>query len=145
VPLTRSSAEGKPVKFSTDRRFLSRACAMGFDSFGVVGAGQPVVCGDGRRTYLWMSLDRNDALPAHPHPVRVTLGGVVPQRDGGSASPVAARRASRSASRTAVSPASRPIARPEPAGWLLRFSLWGWQLRRLAGLVADQRRRERQG
>jgi hypothetical protein len=144
--LLMSSVEGQPVRFATDRRFLARACALGFDVFGVVGAGHPVVCRDGRRTYLWMTLDRKAALPPHPYSLHVPLGGVVPHPAEVSESAAGGRRTRQPAPQAVVVSSGRTFGRGNSGGgWLFRFSLWGRQLRRLADLVADQRRRERSG
>jgi hypothetical protein len=142
--LAGSSIEGKPVRFATDRRLLARACALGFDTFAVAGAGKPVVCRDGKRTFVWMTLDARDVLPPHARPSGVGLSGV--SRPPEQVIPISRereRRATRPAARRSVALANRDVGRPRPVGWLGRLSLFAEQFRRLAGLVAEQRQRER--
>jgi hypothetical protein len=56
VVLSRSTVEGSPVRFSTDRGYLLRAAELGFPSLRAFGPEKPVLCKDGRRTYMWMTL-----------------------------------------------------------------------------------------
>jgi hypothetical protein len=133
ILLPASAVEGKAVKFVTDRQYLARALKLGFDSFQVLGPGRPVACRDGRRTYLWMTLDQT-AVPPHPFPARGAGAG-----------------APRPAARPATTPCpagprrrrgAQPAAAVSAAG---RLSLWSAGLRNLAGLVREHRRRERGG
>jgi hypothetical protein len=63
VPLARSAATGPKVRLCTPRRLLHRALTLGFRELVVVSADAPLVCRDGRRTYVWMPLDQKGAIP----------------------------------------------------------------------------------
>jgi len=63
VLLARSSASGAPARLCLDRRYLRRALQLGFAELQVERPGAPVVCRDGRRTYLWMPLDQGGVVP----------------------------------------------------------------------------------
>ncbi|MHB8736462.1 MAG: hypothetical protein ACYC6M_14260, partial [Terriglobales bacterium] len=75
VVLAGSTVTGKAVRLATDRRLLARACALGFTEFRVNNASSPVICRDGSRLFLWMTLDAKGALPPHPFPLRLSLTG----------------------------------------------------------------------
>jgi hypothetical protein len=147
VALPGSSVEGKPVRFATDRRLLARACELGFHTFMVAGPGLPVVCRDGDRTYVCMTLDGRSALPPHGCPLRVSLEEAA-KRPIGTATP---RGGAGRWARVAQAPfpgarSERKAAASVPAkGVRTLLSLWAEPLGRLAGLVRDQRRRERSG
>jgi hypothetical protein len=134
LPLPASAVEGKAVKFVTDRQYLARAVKLGFDSFQVLGPGRPVACQDGRRTYVWMTLDQT-AVPPHPSPAQAERGRATRPsgRPGASPCPAGLRR-------RRATPRVAPAA--SAAG---RLSLWAAGLRNLAGLVREHRRRERGG
>jgi hypothetical protein len=131
--LPASAVEGQAVKFVTDRQYLARALKLGFDSFQVPGPGRPVACRDGRRTYVWMTLDQTP-VPPHPSPARVDRAGA-PRLAGGRATttcPAGPRR-------------RRDTPRVAAASAVGRLALWAAGLRNLAGLVREHRRREREG
>jgi hypothetical protein len=129
VALPLSTVEGKKVQFVIDRTLLERALALGFRSFAVAGPGQPTVCRDGSRTFVCVTIDGKEALPPHPYPVRVSLDGTL--RSNGAA--VAA---------DGLHPSPKAI----PARGLPDLlGLWSRTFGRLAGLVTEQRRRERCG
>ncbi len=134
VALPLSSVDGKRLRFAIDRRLLARACALGFPSFSVAGPGQPVVCRDGARTFVCVTMDGKDALPPHPFPVRVPLDGKT--QPAGTAPAVRAGGAEARPRRKA--------AATVPAGGLPSlFGRWSKALGRLTELVSEQRRRER--
>jgi hypothetical protein len=133
--LPASAVEGKAVRFVIDRQYLARALKLGFDSFQVLGPGRPLACRDGRRTYVWMTLDQT-AVPPHPSPARAAPAGVPRPAGGREAAP---HRAGPWPRRRAAQPAA---AARSAVG---RLSLWAAGLRNLAGLVREQRRRERSG
>jgi len=134
LPLPASAVEGKAVKFVTDRQYLARALRLGFDTFEVLGPGRPVACRDGRRTYVWMTLDQT-AVPPHPSPARADRAGA--PRPAGRP-PAAPRRAGPWPRRRGAQPAAAVSA-------VGRLTLWAAGLRNLAGLVREHRRRERGG
>jgi hypothetical protein len=136
VPLPGSWVEGPPVRFSTDRRLLRTACRLGFEEVALTGADKPAVCRDGDRVYAWVLL----APPAaRRHPVRVPPGGVAGRQAGSEPSPAAA--AFRLGGGRPAGGA--PAGGAQPAGWFPRLARWLRGVRRLAGLIADERRRER--
>jgi hypothetical protein len=134
VALPLSRVDGKAVRFATNRQYLGRACQLGFTNFAALGPDRPVVCRDGTRLFLWMTLPAKEVLPPHPFPVRVSLDSAPPR-------PVAGVRAGGFPARQATvrprTPSDRAAA--EEAGVLSLRPLAS----RLAGLVRDQRRRER--
>jgi hypothetical protein len=134
LSLPGSSVEGPAVRFVTDRQYLARALKLGFDSFEVPGPGRPVACRDGRRTYVWMTLDRT-AVPPHPSPARADRAGAPHPARGRAAAP---HRAGPWPRRRAAPPAAAGSA-------VGRLTLWAAGLRGLAGLVREHRRRERGG
>ncbi len=134
VALPRSSVDGKRLCFAIARRLLARACELGFPSFCVAGPGQPIVCRDGPRTFVCVTMGGKDALPPHPFPVRVPLDGQAQAAGAPSEKPVAAVDSRRG---------RKAAAAAEAGGLPSLFGRWSRALGRLAGLVSDQRRRER--
>jgi hypothetical protein len=144
--LASSTVQGKAVRFATARRYLARAVKLGFDAFEVSGGGKPVVCRAGPRTYVWMNLDPQDAVPPHPHPLRVPLLGPAEKYPGATGLPPRPPLGRPAQQPTGSPPASAPNgAGQQPVGWLGRLARWSAGVRRLAGLVAEQRRREGSG
>jgi hypothetical protein len=76
--LSRSAVVGPPVRFVTNRGYLARALRLGFAELLVVRPDVPVLCRDARRTYLWMPLGKDGALPPGGDVVRITPGGEAP-------------------------------------------------------------------
>jgi hypothetical protein len=72
VTLSRSSASGPPVRVRTDRRFLRRALRLGFTDLEVVKADQPLCCRDDTRSYVWVPLDPQAAMPPDADVLRIT-------------------------------------------------------------------------
>jgi hypothetical protein len=71
VPLVHSTATGPPMLLHLDRRLLHRAVAMGFRELEAVDADTPVMFRDRRRTFLWVLLDKKNAIPAGADVIRV--------------------------------------------------------------------------
>jgi hypothetical protein len=105
--LRRSAVAGPAVRFATNRRYLARALRLGFSELLVVKPDVPVLCRDGRRTYLWMPLGKESALPPGGDVARITPDGPAPE-----APPAAAER---SEPAMAKPPTNGHQPRPEPA------------------------------
>jgi len=78
VVLSRSQVVGPPVCFVSNRLYLARAVALGFTEFRVMKADVPVVCRQPDRTYLWMPLGKDGALPPSDDVLRITSAGDEP-------------------------------------------------------------------
>ena len=78
--LARSAYVGPPTMLSTDRAYLGRAARLGFAELLLAGAGDPVACRDGRRSYLWQPLSRESAIGPADDATRIdsTLPAAVP-------------------------------------------------------------------
>jgi hypothetical protein len=90
-----------------NRKYLLRALALGFTEFVAARADAPLQCQDGRRRYVWMTLDAKTAVPPRPEDVRI---------DPAAAEGAAPRRAPRAAAGTPVeAPANdEPLPRDQP-------------------------------
>lgn len=64
LALCGSQLTGTPVVINTNREYLTRAVALGFREICAVGNDTAIFCDDGRRHYLWMPLDANNAVKA---------------------------------------------------------------------------------
>jgi hypothetical protein len=62
--LSNSVRSGNEIRVNTNRRFLERAAQLGFERLAFVAPESPIVCRDGRRTYVWAVLNAKDAIPA---------------------------------------------------------------------------------
>ena len=60
--LSRSSYDGTPVRFQTNRDFLARAFRLDFAEVEVVDPASPLVCRAGRHAYAWQPLDAESAI-----------------------------------------------------------------------------------
>lgn len=107
--LARSRVEGGPVRFATDRTYLARAAKLGFGEVQVSAADRPVVCRDATRTYVWMPLGAEGALPPSPDALRASLPAATEKER--------VRAGRKKARHAARKPASAPV--PLPAGDLL--------------------------
>jgi hypothetical protein len=76
--LSGSRATGKPVRLNLDRRYLWRAIQLGFAEIQVAGPDQPVACRDRTRTYVFMPLDKEAAIPPGPDALRIASGEGAP-------------------------------------------------------------------
>ncbi len=63
IVLSSSRSTGEAVSFSTNRRYLARAVALGFREFSLFGANAPVLCQDEHRHYVWSVLDPCRVVP----------------------------------------------------------------------------------
>jgi hypothetical protein len=72
VTLSRSTTSGPPVRLCMNRGYVARAMKLGFTEVEVPGADKPLVCRDGRRVYVWMPLDRTEAVPPGPDSRRIS-------------------------------------------------------------------------
>jgi hypothetical protein len=79
--LSRSSYGGSPVRFQSNRDFLTRAIRLGFREIEIVDPTSPIVCRAGDRAYAWQPLDAESAIAPtedatrieshlHPSPTR---------------------------------------------------------------------------
>ncbi len=75
VVLARSHVEGPPRRLVSNRRYLARALRLGFTVIEAGPGEQPLVCRDGPRTYLWMTLSADAAVPPTSPDRRSAPGG----------------------------------------------------------------------
>ncbi len=66
LALSRSAVVGPPLRFVSSRCYLVRALQLGFTTLQLTKPTVPVVCRDERRTYVWVPLSPDDALPPEP-------------------------------------------------------------------------------
>jgi hypothetical protein len=64
--LAASPVEGFQLTLATDRRYLRRALQLGLTELEVVSPDRPVCCRDATRTFVWMPLSAEDAVPRKP-------------------------------------------------------------------------------
>ena len=65
--LQHSRWEGTPVRLSMNRQYLARALALGFREVAISNADKPLLCDDGRRQYVWSTLEKGDSLANGRH------------------------------------------------------------------------------
>lgn len=88
VKLERSEVTGKAVRLATDRRYLVRALKLGFTEVIALASDSPLLCRDGRRSYVWMPLESSAAVTLAVHAARNRRTKPVPQPNGeGNVSP----------------------------------------------------------
>jgi hypothetical protein len=92
IILSRSEVVGPAVRFVSPRPYLARALALGFTTFRVTRPDAPVVCAEASRTYVWMPLGPDGALPPGDEALRISSAGdapatPVPRKEGRSAMP----------------------------------------------------------
>src|SRR5262249_59943268 len=75
VRLSHSEVAGPPVRFATNRGYLARALRLGLAELVVLKPDTPVFCRDATRTYLWMPLGKDGALPPSDGAVRIASDG----------------------------------------------------------------------
>lgn len=73
LALPGSRLEGKPVRLATDRRYLQRALALGFRTFLISAAEQPILCQEGSNVFVWVPLSPEAALAPQRHAQRIVL------------------------------------------------------------------------
>ena len=78
VILSHSEVVGPAVRFASNRQFLARALQLGFTEFRVTKPDVPIVCTDKFRTYLWMTLGKDSALPPSDDVSRIYSAGEEP-------------------------------------------------------------------
>jgi hypothetical protein len=71
VVLTGSEVQGPPLRLVCNRGLLARALQLGFTEFALAGAEVPVVCRQPQRTFAWMPLGKDAALPPAADAVRI--------------------------------------------------------------------------
>jgi len=71
VILARSACSGEPLRVNTNRRYLARALALGFDAVHVTDPKSPILSSDQCRRYVWAPLDPGSALVATEDAVRI--------------------------------------------------------------------------
>jgi hypothetical protein len=72
VALTGSEVRGRPLRLVSNRGYLVRALQLGFSEFSLAGPEVPVVSRQpGRRTYAWMPLGKDGALPPAEDAIRI--------------------------------------------------------------------------
>jgi hypothetical protein len=64
--LQTSQRNGREVRLATDRRFLSRAIELGFESIYFDDDNHPAVCDDGHRTFVWALLAKDGIVAPAP-------------------------------------------------------------------------------
>ena len=69
--LSRSAYSGEPICINTDRRYLSRALALGFREMHLFGREIPVQCQDPHRQYVWALIDPESAVPESKNAIRI--------------------------------------------------------------------------
>jgi hypothetical protein len=73
--LSRSEVAGPPVCFVTNRGYLARAVQLGFTALEVTKPAVPIVCRDERRTFVWVPLAPDTALPPSADALRIGSDG----------------------------------------------------------------------
>ena len=71
IVLAGSSRAGSQLCLAIDRRYLERAVRLGFREVGFVSDEAPVVCRDGRRTYIWAVLSKEGIVQPAENSVRI--------------------------------------------------------------------------
>ena len=104
VVLTRSDVTGKPVRAACDRTFLIAALKRGFTRVAIASSDRPIVCRDGARTYLFMSLTDDVIVPT---PRSAAAKATTPPRGPG-------RRVGLPALPVVTKPRLKPRSRPAP-------------------------------
>jgi hypothetical protein len=66
---------GPPVRLVSNRLYLARAVQLGFTALDVIKPTVPIVCRDERRTYLWVPLGPDAALPTDDNALRICSDG----------------------------------------------------------------------
>jgi len=60
--LAKSEVTGQPVRLCCNRQYLARDLALGFVEFQLVNADAPVLCQDERRSFVWVVLNKEEAI-----------------------------------------------------------------------------------
>lgn len=70
--LARSAVSGPPLRLCTNRCYLRRAVQLAFHEISVARPNVPLVCRDSTRTFVWMPLGAEGAIPPSPEVRRIT-------------------------------------------------------------------------
>jgi hypothetical protein len=76
VLLAKSEVSGKALRFCANRDLLERTLALGFSEIGVVNADTPIVAQDARRKFVFMPLDKKQAIAPSEDALRITSAEV---------------------------------------------------------------------
>jgi len=71
IVLPNSPADGNPMRFNCNRRYLLQAVKLGFRHAHLYGANVPAMFHDTRRSYVWALLDPEATVPPDRNAVRV--------------------------------------------------------------------------
>jgi hypothetical protein len=71
IVLSASTQEGEPRHFNMNREYLARALRLGLHELCFFGADQVIQAHDERRSYLWMPLRAEGAIPPSPDAIRI--------------------------------------------------------------------------
>lgn len=71
VVLRQSNWTGSDVRINSDRRFLANALRFGMRELNIFQPDMPLLCRDLRRSYVWMPLAADQALPPRAECVRI--------------------------------------------------------------------------
>jgi len=71
VVLRQSTWNGSDVRINSDRRFLSNALRFGLRELSIFKPDTPLLCHDLRRSYVWMPLPADQAIPPTADCVRI--------------------------------------------------------------------------
>jgi hypothetical protein len=78
IILSRSEVIGPAVRLVSNRQYLARAIQLGLTEMRVVNPDSPVVCRNRFKTYLWMPLAKDGAVPPSDNATRITSAGAEP-------------------------------------------------------------------
>ena len=70
-----SKLTGDPVCFNTNRTFLARAIALGFEEIHVFDRETPVLCQDQHRQFVWALLTPSEAIKSSKDAIRIESPG----------------------------------------------------------------------
>jgi hypothetical protein len=79
VVLTGSSFTGEPIRVNTNRTYLTRAMRLGLRELSITGTETALACSDECRTYVWMPLSPESAIPPATDAIRIESAGAEPQ------------------------------------------------------------------
>jgi hypothetical protein len=79
VVLTGSSFSGEPIRVNTNRTYLTRAMRLGLRERSITDTETALACSDEYRTYVWMPLSPESAIPPAADAIRIESAGDEPQ------------------------------------------------------------------
>jgi hypothetical protein len=71
LKLINSNKSGDDIRLVTDRKYLSRALAMGLSRLHISDPNSPILAQDDRRSYLWALLDKDGVIKPSPDAIVV--------------------------------------------------------------------------